>query len=298
MSGSWKITLPVSRSDAEALSADLPALADLDPPPALMTSEPDPANPQMLQLDVYVEGEPQPDLVAKLRELLPTSPQDEAIIELLPEEDWVTLSQSGLQPVRAGRFFVHTAKDRSMVPPGLIGLQVEASQAFGTGHHPTTAGCLRAIDALPQPPANALDLGTGTALLAIALAKAFPESRLIASDIDAPSIAVARENLAANGVAEGHGAGELALLVADGLDNPALAERAPYDLVVANILAEPLIAMSAGISAALAPGGTLILAGLLAEQEDAVIAAYRQTGLDLLSSDPNEGWPVLQLIRS
>ena len=297
MSGSWKITLPVSRSDAEALSADLPALADLDPPPALMTSEPDPANPQMLQLDVYVEGEPQPDLVAKLRELLPTSPQYEAIIELLPEEDWVTLSQSGLQPIRAGRFFVHTAKDRSMVPPGLIGLQVEASQAFGTGHHPTTAGCLRAIDALPQPPAIALDLGTGTALLAIALAKAFPDARLIASDIDAPSIAVARENLAANGVAEGHGAGELALLVADGLDDPALAERAPYDLIVANILAEPLVAMSAGISAALAPGGTLILAGLLAEQEDAVIAAYRQTGLALLSSDPNEGWPILQLTR-
>ncbi|MBZ6378642.1 hypothetical protein B5C34_11855 [Pacificimonas flava] len=294
----WKLTLPCSKADAEALAEDIPALAELDPPPALMTSEPDPSRPEEMELAVYLEDRPDEDFITLLKTLLPNSPSAEAVVEELPEEDWVTLSQQGLDPIEAGRFYVHTARDAGTVPSQLVGIQVEASRAFGTGHHPTTAGCLRAIDQLPAAPENVLDLGTGTALLAIGIAKAFPSAQILASDIDAPSIHVARETLEANGVTEGDAPGEIRLLVADGFEAPELALRMPYDLIVANILAQPLIELSSDIAEALAPGGTLILAGLLTDQADAVAGAFRGAGLDPVAADPNEGWPILIFTRA
>ncbi|MEM8825825.1 MAG: 50S ribosomal protein L11 methyltransferase [Pseudomonadota bacterium] len=297
MPNTWKLSLPVSKADADALAADLPAFADLDPPPALVTSQPDPDRPELMQLDMHVEGEPDAALVATLRALLPTSPSVEPIIERVEDQDWVTISQQGLDPVRAGRFFVHTAKDRDALPADAVDLEIEAGQAFGTGHHPTTAGCLRAIDALDPAPSNVLDLGTGSALLALAAVKAFPDARVIASDIDAPSIATARENVGINGEAEGDGAGQIALIVADGLEAPDIAARAPFDLILANILAGPLVEMAADIAGALAEGGMLILAGLLTDQAEMVADAYREAGLMPVDVDPNEGWPVLTFTR-
>ncbi|MGB7405896.1 MAG: 50S ribosomal protein L11 methyltransferase [Pacificimonas sp.] len=298
MSDVWKISLPVTKADAETLSADLPAFAHLDPTPTLVTTEVDPATPDDHRLDVYIEGEPEPEFIVLLTELLPTSPRVEPLIELVPDEDWVTKSQEGLDPIRAGRFFVHTARDADAVPPDAIPLRIEAGLAFGTGHHPTTAGCLRAIDALETPPRNVLDLGTGTALLALGVVKLFPDAKVIASDIDAVSIDVARENIEVNGETVGERVGELALVVADGMAADALQRRAPFDVIIANILAGPLIEMAADIARAIAPGGLLILAGLLRDQEHDVVAAYTKTGLTHVASDPNEGWPVVTLTRS
>ncbi|MHB9878394.1 50S ribosomal protein L11 methyltransferase [Pacificimonas sp. ICDLI1SI03] len=297
MPETWKLTFPVAKADADELQADIPAFADMDPPPAVTIVEIDPNDPAKLQLDVYLEHRPDGDFVALVRTLLPRSPNVDAVVELLPDEDWVTLSQTGLDPIRAGRFFVHAAKDADRRPADAIGLQIEASQAFGTGHHPTTAGCLRAIDRLSASPKNVLDLGTGTALLALGALKAFPTARVIASDIDPCSIDVARENIDINAEREGDGAGEIALVVADGLQDPSLSERAPYDLILANILAQPLIHMAADISGALADSGTLILAGLLADQAAAVQAAYEEAGLVLSGADENVGWPILVLSR-
>ena len=298
MPDTWKLTMPCSKRDAEALSEDISALAGLDPPPALMTSEPDPAHPDEMELAVYLEEEPGPEFVALLRPLLPTSPHAEPRIELLPDEDWVELSQQGLEPVEAGRFLVHTAKDRARIPAEMIGIQVEASRAFGTGHHPTTAGCLRAIDALKKSPDRVLDLGCGTALLAIAAAKLFPDALISASDIDEPSLEIARETLDANGVKEGEAPGEIMLVAADGLDSGRLSMRMPYDVILANILAQPLISLSTDIAEALAPGGMLVLAGLLTDQAGAVAAAYRGAGLAPVAADPNDGWPILTFTRA
>ncbi len=293
----WKTTLPVSKADADALMTDLPALAHLDPQPALITNVSHPENPQELMLEVYSEQEADADFVALIRSLLPSSPKADAKTELLPEEDWVTKSQEGLDPISAGRFWVHAAKDRASQPKGTIGLQIEASQAFGTGHHATTAGCLRALDALDLQPENALDLGTGTALLALAMVRMFPNARVTASDIDPVSIEVSRGNISVNGEREGDGAGEIALVIADGFVAPALAERAPYDLIAANILAQPLIDLAPEIAGALTPGGTVILAGLLTDQQDEVRRAFTGAGLVSRATDPNGDWPILTLSR-
>ncbi|MGB3721350.1 MAG: 50S ribosomal protein L11 methyltransferase [Pacificimonas sp.] len=297
MTHGWKTTLPISKADADMLTPDLPALEHLDPQPALITNEPDPSRPDDLELHVYSEQQPDEAFITLIKSLLSSSPDAEAATELLPDEDWVMKSQEGLDPIRAGRFWVHAARDRSTQPADSIGLQIEASQAFGTGHHPTTAGCLRAIDQLTETSRDALDLGTGTALLALAIVKRFREARVTASDIDPVSIDVSRENVEINAERAGDAPGEVFVIVADGFADPALSSREPYDLIVANILAQPLIDMANEIAAATRPGGTVILAGLLTDQQDAVRSAFTASGLVSQHVDPNEGWPILTLKR-
>jgi ribosomal protein L11 methyltransferase len=191
----------------------------------------------------------------------------------LPDQDWIRLSQEGLPPVRAGRFFVYGAHDAGQVPHGVIPIKIEAGLAFGTGHHETTALCLSVLSDLARGQAafhNVLDLGTGTGLLAIGAAKLW-KKRALASDIDPVAVEVTRENARANGV------GPLVLAVtADGLDNPLLKNSAPYDLLIANILAGPLTKLAPAIIKAMAPGGTLVLSGLLRNQELLVTSFYRQ----------------------
>jgi ribosomal protein L11 methyltransferase len=204
------------------------------------------------------------------------------------------MSQSGLQPIRAGRFFVHTPMYRAR-PPGLIPFEIDAALAFGTGQHATTAGCLEALDKLEREGArfhNIADIGTGTGLLAFAALALWPAAKCIATDIDVKAIEVARDNAAINGVKLGHGAGELLLAEADGMDSPMLAARAPFDLIVANILAGPLIELAPEFANALASGGTVMLAGLLDTQADAVIRAYEERSLRLRDRSFGE-WPVL-----
>ncbi len=193
------------------------------------------------------------------------------LVEALPDQDWIKLSQEGLPPVRAGRFFVYGAHDAGQVPHGVIAMRIEAGMAFGTGHHETTALCLSVLSDLARQRRfrNVLDLGTGTGLLAIGAVKLW-RLPVMASDIDPVAVAITRENARANGVAP-----QVLAVTADGLDNPALKSRAPYDLVIANILAGPLTRLAPSICAALAPGGVLVLSGLLRDQENLVASFYR-----------------------
>lgn len=301
MTGSWKLTLPCTRAEAEALSGDIGILADLDPPPVLMTTEVESDNPDRWQVDAYFEGKPARAAIADLQAMIPSSAGVKPRLEKLPDQDWVTLSQQGLEPVVAGRFHVRNRAD-DPVPKGLVPLLVPAGRAFGTGQHETTGGCLTMLDrcrALGERFGNICDVGTGTGLLAFAALHLWPRAFATASDIDPAAVDVTAGNAALNGVALGGGRGRLSLHVAAGVDHPALRGRAPYDLVIANILAGPLIELAPSLRAVLEEGGTLILAGLLADQADAVIAAYRAQGLrlvDTLAAGDGQ-WPTLRFRR-
>jgi ribosomal protein L11 methyltransferase len=283
---SFRVTIPCTRAQAEAI-----AEADqLLPNAVLVADEPDPAKPDQWLIHAYLEHSPSSAELAALERL----GSGEARVEELGEADWVTMSQSGLQPIRAGRFYVHTPMVRS-VPPGTIPFEIDASLAFGTGQHATTSGCLEALDRLEREGkrfGNIADIGTGTGLLAFAGLALWPEAKCIATDIDAVAVEVARENAAINRVKLGHDPGELLLAQADGMDSPLLGARAPFDLIIANILAGPLIELAPAFAKALAPGGTVMLAGLLDTQADGVIGAYEELGVAVRDRGAGE-WPVL-----
>ncbi len=295
---SWKVTLPCTKAEAEALTGDIAPLALLDSPPVLMTSEPDPARPEEWRMDAYFEEEPGPGDLALLRRLAPSAAGAEPGVEKLGDEDWVTLSQAGLEPIRAARFFVHTPAHRDAIPADAVAFEIDAGRAFGTGQHETTTGCLLALDRLKATGASfadIADIGTGTGLLAFAALHLWPAARAIASDIDPVAIEVAEENARINKVKLGRARGQLELAVAPGLDHPRLRARAPYDLLIANILAGPLIALAPALAGALAPGGRLILAGLLDHQADGVTAAYRRHGMMAGAPIQRGDWPTLVL---
>jgi len=298
MAGSWKLTLPCTRAEAEAIDFEATALAALDPAPVLLTSEEVEDDPARWRLDAYFDGKPDAATVATVRALVPSAAASKAKPERVAEQDWVTMSQAGIEPVHAGRFYIHTEANRGAVPPGARAFRIEASRAFGTGQHQTTSGCLMTLDALKRRGAvfrNIADIGTGTGLLAFAGLHLWPRAYATASDIDPASIEVTADNADLNGVTLGHGMGQLALAVASGLDHALIERRAPYDLIIANILAGPLIALAPAIGAALAPGGTLILAGLLDTQAAAVAGAYRREGLRLAGRTQIGDWPTLRL---
>lgn len=300
MSDSWKLSLPCTKAEAEALAANMAVLALLDPPPVLMTSESDPAEPEQWRLDAYFEADPDETMIDFVRGLVPSAGGCEALVERIADADWVTLSQAGLEPIRAGRFFVHTAAHADAVPDGVTAFAIEAGRAFGTGQHETTTGCLLMIDRLKRHGAhfaNIADIGTGTGLLAFAAQSVWPRARVVASDIDPVSIEVTAENATANGIPVGRGRQRIELIVASGLAHRRLRSRAPYDLLIANILAGPLIDLAPALSAALLPGGSLILAGLLDHQAEAVAQAYRRQGMRLADSIVRGDWPTLRLVK-
>ena len=286
---SFRVTVPCTRAQAEAVPDADNLFPTAGNPPVLVADEPDPSKPDEWLIHAYFDLEPHADEIARLSGL-GTGP---ARIEQLGEEDWVTMSQAGLQPIRAGRFTVHTPT----CPPeaGRINFEVDAGLAFGTGQHATTSGCLAVLDKLERDGksfANIADIGTGTGLLAFAALALWGRTKCIATDIDEGAVNVARDNAAINRVKLGHGAGELLLAQADGMDSPLLAARAPFDLIVANILAGPLIELARGFANALALGGTVVVAGLLDTQAGAVITAYEAQGLALVDAGFGE-WPVL-----
>ena len=296
MSGSWKVSFPCTKAEAEAIGDEVPEFALLDEPPVLMSSEPDPYRPEEWRLDAYFPVEPDEATLQLLRQVVPSAGDAQPVIEHLGEEDWVTLSQAGLEPIRAGRFFVYTPAHRREVPEDAVALEVDAGRAFGTGHHETTTGCLLALDALKEKGLgfdNILDLGTGTGLLAFAALKLWPSARVAASDIDPVSIEVTEENAGINAIPLGTGKGEVELAVSPGLEHQRLQARAPYDLIIANILAAPLIDLAPSVAAALQAGGRLILAGLLDSQAEKVAAAYRRQGLMGSFSIVRGDWPTL-----
>jgi ribosomal protein L11 methyltransferase len=219
---------------------------------------------------------------------------DQLAYSTIGTRDWVAASLEGLAPVQAGRFVIHGAHDRARVRPNQIGIEIEAALAFGTGHHGTTRGCLLAFETLRKQARarhwRTLDLGTGTGVLAIAAARSL-QLRVLGSDIDPQAIAVARENARLNRVAP-----LLRAAVAGGVD-AAMIGNGRYDLIFANILEAPLRRMSAPLSSLLAPGGRLILSGLLAAQAAGVIAAYRRQGLRLQARSTLDGWVTLVMRR-
>ena len=216
--------------------------------------------------------------------------------ERLPETDWVTESQKGLEPIRAGQFIVHTPEHSPDAAPGTHRFVIPAGQAFGTGHHETTAGCLAMLSRIRASGAvvrNCVDVGTGTGLLAFAAMKLWPRAIVTASDIDPLATSVTMENAEANDITTGARGGELTVTIADGMAHPLIAARGPYDLVIANILAGPIIEMADDFAAAMVPGGHLLLAGLMRDQEAAVRAACRRHGLRLAAKRIEGDWPVL-----
>ena len=234
---------------------------------------------------------------ALMRELVTSAAGSEVArslaFDVVEAKDWVKASLDDLVPVPAGRFVVHGQHDRARIPPNKIGIEIEAALAFGTGHHGTTRGCLLLLDHVLKAQAvkRVLDLGTGTGVLAIAAAKAL-RLKVLASDIDAPSVKVAQENAWLNGTAP-----LVQVIRATGFSAPDFAQNGPFDLVLANILANPLKQLAGPMAHRLAPGARVILSGLLTPQAAGVIAAYRARGLVPLRHLRIEGWSSL-LLRS
>jgi ribosomal protein L11 methyltransferase len=277
----WKADVALRKSEA----ADVAAAFELTGPQAVLIAE-EPFADEATVEALYATM-PDGDLLSRLA-------GRDVHVALLPDTDWIKLSQEGLPPVRAGRFFIYGAHDEGEVPRGAIPIRIEAGLAFGTGHHETTALCLAALSDLAKRRrfANVLDLGCGTGLLAIGAAKLWRRPA-IASDIDPVAIDVTRANARANG--EGT---LVQAVVADGLADPALAARAPYDLILANILAEPLTRLAPEIARSLARGGMLVLSGLLRWQENLVLSFYRAQRLTLRRIRRDGSWSALVLERA
>lgn len=216
------------------------------------------------------------------------------VIEDVPDLNWVAISQAALPPVAAGRFVVHGSHDRGRVARGPSTILIDAGEAFGTAHHATTLGCLLAIDRLTRSEAfdTVLDLGCGSGVLAIAVAKVLPGADIVATDIDAQSVKVAAENMRLNGVGN-----RIATAVAVGVNHPWLRQSPPFGLVIANILAGPLIKLAPSLARTVARGGTLLLSGILTPQAPQVIAAYVASGFQLERHDRIVGWSTLTLRR-
>ena len=297
MGSSWKVTAPCSKAAAKKA---LVAHEDmLEWPPEWVVSGMEIAEdrPDEWTLEVYLDRRPhKADLTLIARLFADEAP--ELAVEELPETDWIVESQKGVEPIRAGRFHVRTPEHPA--DPGMVDFVIPASQAFGTGQHETTAGCLAMLDLMRREGMvvrDLADIGTGTGLLAMAALKLWPGARATASDIDPVCAGVVSDNLAANAMREGPGEGALLMIIADGMDDPLICARGPFDLVIANILAAPLIALAPAFAAHTKAGDHLLLAGLLTTQEPAVRRACRTAGFRLARRMTNGDWSILWLRR-
>ena len=282
----FSLTIPgLSHNAAQELSSALEDNIFLDPL-AVTINETDEAK-ALWELVLYFESEEEADAARGAPGLA------EGHIAPLPQQDWVRQSLEGLAPVAAGRFFLHGAHDRHRRRAGGVALEIDAGTAFGTGHHGTTEGCLLALDRIlkRRKPGRILDVGCGTGVLAIAAARATGRSAL-ASDIDPEAVRVTRANAALNGVKP-----QIMSFAAAGLGHPRIAASAPYDLIFANILARPLVALSTGLARVLSPGGDLILSGLTLDQMRWIEATYRSRGLVLKARVTRGNWASLVFTR-
>jgi ribosomal protein L11 methyltransferase len=244
-------------------------------------------------VEVFFAEAPDEDAIRALITPLVEHDLPDDAFSTVAARDWVKASLDGLRPVRAGRFLVHGAHDRAEARVNDIAIEIEAGLAFGTGHHGTTAGCLAALDSVlkQRRPRAVLDVGTGTGVLGIAAARALGR-RVVAGDIDPVAVAVARDNAALNGAR-----GTVQFYVAPGVRH-ALANRSRrFDLVMANILARPLMRLARDLARVVAPGGDLILSGLLLADVPGILAAYRLQGFALRRRTAREGWATLVLAR-
>lgn len=299
MAESWKLTGFAAKVVVQAALLAQEEAAEWDPEVVLTGFEVAEDRPDDWRLDAYLPRKPRPADRAAVAALFPgDAPRLTA--EKLPQIDWTTRSQEGLAPIRAGRFYVHAPDRPQSGDPAVVNLAIPASQAFGTGHHATTAGCLTMLDAMKRRGLvvrNLADIGTGSGLLAIAALKLWPRALATASDIDPVCAGVVDGNASANEVPLGAGSGELALVIAAGMDHPLLQARAPYDLLIANILAAPLVELAKDFGRAVAPGGNVLLAGLLESQESDVRRAYARVGFRVRARLVRGDWSILWLGR-
>lgn len=276
------------------------ALQDLlEPPPDALSlfeekQTPDDAMPVVWRIEAYFSEPREPlalqdELGALLGEPVPSFRSAD-----IPDLNWVALSQAALPPVNAGRFTVHGGHDRSRVPQGPNALLIEAGEAFGTAHHATTFGCLVALDRLTGARGfrRILDLGCGSGVLAIAAARAWPRAAVHGVDIDPQSVVVARENAAVNRVGN-----RISFVCGPGVSSPRIRAAAPFDLILANILAAPLISLAPDVRRAAEAGAVVVLSGLLNREAARVIAAYRAQGFALVSHRRYDGWSTLTLFK-
>lgn len=288
---SFRVPLLAVLAFEEALSED----ADMDGVLAVSSFE-DPADHAFWTVQILFS---EPPLVEEVRAIL--APLADALSLDVPEfavteveqEDWHNALTRDFPPLVIGRFFVHGAHAKALKPAHLAPLQVEAGMAFGSGEHATTSGCLHLLERLARANMHCervLDVGCGSGILAIAAARCFPRARMIATDIDAVSVRIANDNIRINRVS-----GRVRAAAAHGYRHRLVAANAPYDIILANILARPLISLSHDLAAHLRHGGYAILSGLLTSQEPAVLAAHRRQGLKLAGHFRKDGWSALLL---
>ena len=280
-------TLP-GKSQAEALGE---ALEELDPAPTGVGVFEVEDGKGIWEVGGYFLDAPDDIDLALLSAAFGAGP---FVVSEVPDQDWVAKVRRELPPVEAGRFFVYGSHDAALLPEGRVGLLIDAAMAFGTGHHGTTLGCLRAYDRLLNDARrfdNVLDLGCGTAVLAMAAARMGAAS-VLASDIDPVAVEVALANVKANGLE-----GRVGCVESIGFDSPVVQAGAPFDLIFANILKGPLIELAPDIAAHLASGGLAILSGLLIEQAEEIVEVYQAQGFDLQSREDLGEWSALTLCR-
>ena len=286
--------LSISVADAHGAGALSEMLDNLDPAPSAQSMFRDETSGGW-RLDAYYHAAPDLLSVTKAsRDILPLLADSDFSIAPVPDANWVAVSQAALPPIAAGRFLIHGSHDRSTARGKRFAIEIDAGEAFGTAHHASTRGCLLALDRLARrrPFHRVLDLGCGAGVLAIAAAKRFPAARITATDIDPRAIDVACVNARINGVTP-----RLRLATATGVDHALLRGDRRFDLILANILAEPLIELAPRLARLVEPGGFVILSGLLDSERRPVRAAYAASGLSAWSALSLNGWTILTLRR-
>lgn len=297
MAEAWKLTALGAKAVIEAALVAQELALGWDESIGLAGFEVAEDRPDEWRLDAYLPRAPTAADRTAIDRLFTGKPPA-FVAEQLPDADWVTESQRGVDPIRAGRFHVRTPEHER--DPSMVDLVIPASQAFGTGQHATTAGCLVMLERMKRDglgPRNLVDVGTGTGLLAFAARHLWPHALVTATDIDPVCDAVVAENAERNGIKLGGARGQVLMTVADGLDAPLLAARGPYDLLIANILARPLIEMAPDFASAVTPRGSVVLAGLLSTQEGEVRRAYSRRGFRLARRLVRGDWSILWLRR-
>lgn len=293
----WKLSATAPKTTVQAALIAHDEAWDWDAEVTIAGHEAAPSTPDIWVLEAWYPRKPTAADKAVLAALFQgKAPAFTA--EKLPNEDWLTLSQQGTDPIAVGPFYIHTPEHVPSKKRGIINFQIPASQAFGTGQHETTAGCLAMLTAMRKRGVvvrNLVDVGTGTGLLAFGAMKLWPSAYATASDIDEVCEDVVAYNAGVNAMPMGHRRGALAMVTADGMDHGVLHGRGPYDLLIANILAGPLIELAPSFSAATTDGGNLLLAGLLETQEAAVRRAYARAGFRCAARLVNGDWSILWL---
>ena len=287
-----KLRIETSDLDAADIVAGILEGAAITPALAVTLFE---LRPPAFVVEAYYDAAPSLEVIERLLAGQQGTGVSPPTFEAVADSNWVALSQAALPPIRAGSFVVHGSHDRKRYAMRRLAIEIEAGEAFGTGHNATTALCLEALDALVRRRrfARVLDLGCGSGLLGIAAARALPAARVLASDNDAIATAIARENVRLNRVAQ-----HVRFVTAAGFDHALLRQPRAFDVVLANILPGPLIALAPAMRRAIDHSGIAILSGLLDHQVRDVAAAYRAQGFSMLRRTQSAGWAALTLINT